>query len=296
MKRNEDRGRAERNSALPLFLLRRGLYKYHTRKGIAMRVQGKREVIKLLTDVTYSRVDYWFGLSMKDMKMDILMPKESKGHKHWPLIVWLCGGGFTSMDHHIWIPELMEYARKGYVVASVQYRVKGEGEFPAPWIDIKSAIRYLRAHSEQYCIDTEKITVMGESAGGCLAALTGLTSGSTVFDIGEYLDFSSEVNNVVSFYGPVFEEKDIVGLVPPFEFAYGASEKGLKIPQLLLQGDADKMVDKSLMDKYQKKLDYYKVPNQYVVIEDAGHGDAMFYQTEIKELVDRFIRENTAEN
>ena len=60
MKRNEDRGRAERNSALPLFLLRRGLYKYHTRKGIAMRVQGKREVIKLLTDVTYSRVEYWY--------------------------------------------------------------------------------------------------------------------------------------------------------------------------------------------------------------------------------------------
>ena len=259
-----------------------------------MKVQVKREVIKLFTDVVYSRAEYWFGLSMKDMKMDILMPKEAREHEKWPLIVWLCGGGFTSMDHHIWIPELMEYARKGYVVASVQYRVNGEGQFPAALIDIKSAIRYLRAHSKQYCIDTDKITVMGESAGGCLAALTGLTSGSTAYDEGEYLDFSSEVNNVVSFYGPVFEEQDAAGLLPSLEFAYEASESGRKVPQLLLQGDADVMVDKSLMDKYQKKLDHYKVPNEYIVVEGAGHGDAMFYQTEIGNLVDDFIKRKTA--
>ena len=61
-------------------------------------------------------------------------------------------------------------------------------------------------------------------------------------------------------------------------------------PQLLLQGDLDTLVDKSLMDHYKKKLDELGIPNQYVVVEGAGHGTEQFYQEEMVDIVDHFIK------
>ena len=256
---------------------------------VDMKIAIKREVIKLLADVTYTHVPYWFNLTMMDLKMDILMPKESKSHEKQPLIVWCCGGGFTVMDCHIWIPELVEYARRGYVVASIQYRTESQGEFPACLVDAKSAVRYLRAHAEEYCIDSENITIMGESAGGCLSCMVGVTNGEAAYEQGEYCGYSSKVNRVVSFYGPIFDGEQGVEM-PKNQSLYSNMVNHDSTPQLLLQGDLDTLVDKSLMDHYKKKLDELGIPNQYVVVEGAGHGTEQFYQEEMVDIVDHFIK------
>jgi acetyl esterase/lipase len=94
-------------------------------------------------------------------------------------------------------------AEQGYVVASIQYRTTTDGATYKDAVeDVKSAIRYLRAHAAQYDINASKVAVWGQSAGGYLAAMTGTTNGDTQFNAGANLDQSSDVQAVVDEFGP----------------------------------------------------------------------------------------------
>jgi acetyl esterase/lipase len=72
---------------------------------------------------------------------------------------------------------LASLSARGYVVASVEYRLSGEARFPAAIQDVKAAIRWLRAHAATYGVDETKTVVWGGSAGGQLAALAATTCG-----------------------------------------------------------------------------------------------------------------------
>jgi acetyl esterase/lipase len=67
---------------------------------------------------------------------------------------------------------------------------------------VKSAIRYLRACAAQYGFSGTKVALWGQSAGGYLAAMTGVTNGHTQFDVGDNLGQSSDVQAVVDEFGP----------------------------------------------------------------------------------------------
>lgn len=105
----------------------------------------------------------------------------------------------------------MRFARMGYVVASVEYGTSNETCFPEPLIDGKAAVRYLKTHADDFCIDADKICVMGESAGGTMASLIALTSGNTEFEKGDFLEVDSSVHAVVDFYGLVDLTEDLRG-------------------------------------------------------------------------------------
>ena len=97
------------------------------------------------------------------MKMDLFIP-ETKDKK--PLILYIPGGGFISANKNN-MPQLVNHlAEQGYVVAAVEYRVAPTVKFPAPLEDIKAALRFLRAHQDQYGIDPQRVGVVGGSAGG----------------------------------------------------------------------------------------------------------------------------------
>lgn len=91
-------------------------------------------------------------------------------------------------------------AQAGFVVAAAEYHVVPD-TFPAPVVDGKAAMRYLRAHAAEYGIDPQRIGVLGDSAGGYLAQMLGTTNGEKAFDKGEYLDQNSDVQAVVTLYG-----------------------------------------------------------------------------------------------
>lgn len=80
---------------------------------------------------------------------------------------------------------MMYYAERGVTVALVDYRTSDKGSFPAGLIDVKTAIRFLKAHAADFCIDPDRIFTMGESAGGTLSTLAGVTAGVPEFDCGE---------------------------------------------------------------------------------------------------------------
>ena len=152
------------------------------------------------TNVTFAQVPGWCGHITQDLKMDIIFPREAA--KPVPGIVWICGGGWLEMSTCAHLAYLTELARCGFVVASVQYRTSNEAKFPAQLMDVKAAIRYLRAHAARYHLDPERMGVMGESAGGHLTAMAALTGKEKAFDQGDYLEYSSEVQAACPWYVP----------------------------------------------------------------------------------------------
>lgn len=135
-----------------------------------------------------------------------------------PVIVWIHGGGWEAgsrVDH----PPVLDgfyrrFAEDGYVVVSIDYRLSREVSFPVCLHDCKAAVRWVRANARQLGADPDRIGVWGESAGGHLAALIGLTGDVAELegDVG-ILGPSSAVAACVPWYPPAD-----FGQWPPPEF------------------------------------------------------------------------------
>lgn len=122
----------------------------------------------------------------RPLTLDVYQPRPRAAPL--PLVVFVHGGGFQGGDsRHAgtfedFPRELAALAARGYVVASVNYRLSGEARFPAAVQDVKAAIRWLAGRAETYGIDATRIAVWGMGAGGQLAALTGVTCGVGMFE------------------------------------------------------------------------------------------------------------------
>jgi acetyl esterase/lipase len=137
------------------------------------------------------------------------------------LVIIVHGGGWTTGDKRGELPSaaIPGFLQLGYAVSSVNYRLAGEAIFPAPLLDVKAAIRYLRAHAVELHLDADRFAVVGESAGAHLAALVGTTADRPEFDdpaLGNE-GVSSAVQAVTDFYGPAdLATSDVQrGLNPP---------------------------------------------------------------------------------
>ena len=275
-----------------------------------LQIQNEKEVLSLITNVSYSNVSCWYDASRRDLHMDLIVPKNRLGHAPWPVILWICGGAFRVMNRAVWLPEMMHYAEKGYVIASVEYRTSNEAVFPAALIDTKTAIRFLRVHAEEFCIDPDHIIAMGESAGGTIACLLGVSSDRKEWDQGAYPEQSSSVCAVVDYYGLTdltksfdhFEGNDII---PPWllEEALGvrysketaaAASAVTQVtesapPHLILHGTADSTVDPVQSAEYYERLIRCGVYAELLEIEGAEHGDPLIYQEPVKDRVLEFL-------
>ena len=125
------------------------------------------------------------------------------------LSVFLHGGGWRVGSRHSvgpayagWSPSPFErLAQAKIAVASVDYRLSGEAQWPAQLYDAKAAVRWLRARADEIGIDPSRIAAWGESAGGHLAALLGLTGPDLDGEIG-ITGPSSAVVAVAAWYAP----------------------------------------------------------------------------------------------
>ena len=99
--------------------------------------------------------------AVRGLRMTLLVPRTCDPK---PAILYVPGGGFTSAAHRKFIEMRLALAQAGFVVAAAEYRVVPD-VFPAPLEDGKAAVRYLRAHADEYGIDPDRIGVLGDSAG-----------------------------------------------------------------------------------------------------------------------------------
>jgi pectinesterase len=150
--------------------------------------------VEAVTDIPYA----WYG--PRTLKLDLFRPTDVRVHR--PGVIMIHGGGWRSGDRSMQIPMAQRVAARGFVCATIEYRLSGEAPYPAALFDVKAAIRWMRANGDGYGVDTSAIALIGCSAGGTLAALAGTTLGMRRFEgDGGTPKVSSNVQAVVDIDG-----------------------------------------------------------------------------------------------
>ena len=186
----------------------------------------------------------------RNLSLDIYLPPSSEAEKR-PAILMLHGGGWRSGDRSHNNPLAGQLAANGFVAVPVEYRLSTEALYPAAVHDVKAAIRWLRTHASTYAIDTNRIAVLGFSAGGQLAALIGSTNYESDFEgKGGNASHSStvqavvDIDGILAFIHPESGEGDDSQhtSAATYWFGYGKAER----PELWRQASALTHVDKNM--------------------------------------------------
>ena len=216
------------------------------------------------------------------------------------------------------VERIRALVEDGYAVASVDYRLSTQAKFPAQIHDLKAAIRFLRGHGGAWQLPTKKIWIAGDSAGGHLAALTGVSNSSVELEgeVGDDRTQSSDVQGIISFYGAsdlttILQQSTPHGLsvrVPALELLLDGQPDAMPAlarlaspvfhvdksdpPLLLLHGDQDAQMPVNQALELLGAYERVKAPAQLEVVHGAVHGGAMFYDAERLKVVRTFLRQH----
>jgi pectin methylesterase-like acyl-CoA thioesterase/acetyl esterase/lipase len=118
-------------------------------------------VYKTLSETPYGK---------RNLYLSIYRPNDAITY---PVVLMIHGGGWNSGSPEMQKALALRLAQKGFVTATVEYRLSPEAKYPAAVDDLNDAVLWLYRHADEYKIDKNKIAVSGCSAGGQLAALIG---------------------------------------------------------------------------------------------------------------------------
>ncbi len=265
---------------------------------------GQTKEIIVHKDLLYA------AIGSRLLSLDLYLPSKVENP---PIIVWVHGGAWHSGSKENPPLTFLPY---GYGLASVEYRLSGEAKFPAQVLDIKSAIQWLRGHSEEFKFDAEKIVIAGESAGGHLAALVGTTNGVKEFnpDYGHHTEESSDVQGIIDFFGPTnFETilhqstphgKDVrmPAMALLFGEPIGQDTSKLQLaspvhhvdpsdpPIFIAHGNQDNQVPINQSIELMKAYEKNGLDITFEILPDAGHGGPSFQSEEMVNKVLTFLK------
>ncbi len=228
------------------------------------------ETIEEIKDVEYKNIDG------KSLQIDFYRPKNRAGEL--PLLLFIHGGGWKGGERSDYLVYLVDFAKKGYITATVSYRLKRDSIYPACVEDVSDAVDWLLNNGEKYGYDPNSIALIGGSAGAHLAMLAGYgwknptkqNDSTTTFrrvkavvDIYGPVDLTTEYARtqplVTGFIGHPFGDKpELYREASPISYL----EKNIP-PTLILQGTADNLVPASQSDTLKARLDALGVPNEY---------------------------------
>lgn len=238
--------------------------------------------VEFLPDITYATVEG------EALQLNLAMPKDAKGAL--PCIVIIHGGAWRAGHRNAHNDLTWQFARRGYVAATVSYRFCPRHPFPAQVQDVKAAVRFLRANAEKYHVDPQRLGAIGFSAGAHLSMMLGTMDKSDgLDDVGDHRDQSSKVQAVVSFFGPADFNLPLPdasrGLVR--DFLGGTKEEKAEAytkaspvtyvdrsdaPMLLFQGTKDPLVPHEQAYAMVEAMTRAGVPGRLEILVGAGHG------------------------
>jgi acetyl esterase/lipase len=238
--------------------------------------------------------------------VDLYMPENEVNP---PLIMWIHGGAWLAGDRKS--PIMLWQVERGYALASIEYRLTGQGVFPAHIIDCKDALIYLRQNAGKYGYDGARIAVGGDSAGGHLAALMGTSKGHADWETN---GADCSVQAVIDYYGPTALGREWPGLSGSAEGLAGTDTvqspmlgapvlsaqgmaraaaanpityiTGTEPPFLILHGDADDVVPFRQSIYLRDALEAAGVPVSLHRVHGGGHG---FAGVDINAVIDTFL-------
>lgn len=227
-----------------------------------------------------------------DTHLQLNLARPKSGNGPFPTVLCIHGGGFRAGKRESYDLLCVKLAERGYVAATMTYRLAPKHKFPAAVHDTKAAVRWLRANAAKYKINPDKLGVTGGSAGGHLAQFLGVTANVPQFEgQGGNADQSSAVTCVVNVYGPSDFTKSYGKSVDAHEVLplwFGgdlSTHNALHIqgsplywvtpnaaPTLCIHGTEDKYVAHEQAVWLIDKLKAATVEAELLTLEGAGHG------------------------
>jgi acetyl esterase/lipase len=233
--------------------------------------------------------------SGSESKLDVYRRRDATTPQR--TLIFYHGGGWIGGTKEASVTSLMPWLEMGWNVVNVEYRMARVAEAPAAVEDALCALRFVVAQAKTYNVDTSKIVVSGESAGGHLALAAGMipqTAGLTnvcagggftgfdnavprvaaiinwygITDVNDLLTGPNARSYAVAWLGSSSRRDEVAKLVSPLTYV----RAGLP-PILSIQGDADPIVPFSQNTRLRDALTAAGVANELFPIPGGGHGN-----------------------
>lgn len=206
-----------------------------------------------------------------------------------PTLVFFHGGFWVAGNKNSQIMALMPWLEMGWNVVNVAYRLGGTAPAPAAVIDGFCALRAIASEAQNFNIDTSKLVVSGQSAGGHLALAMAMIPASAGFDAGCPAGTTPQVAAAINWFG-VTDVQDVIagpnraenaarwfiGVHEPMILAQRLSPmiyvRDDLPPILSIHGDADAVVRYEHGVALHRSLAQTNVRNQLITIPGGGHG------------------------
>lgn len=189
-----------------------------------------------------------------------------------PGVVFIHGGGWAGGTPSWHFRHVHELAAKGYVAATIQYRLTGEAAWPAQIDDVRAALGWLKAHADELGLDADRIAVSGGSAGGHLAAMAALTGDAPAqaavlwYPATDLRSIIRTAPGLAEALVPNADDDALLSASPLGNVHAGAP------PILTFAADLDALTTVADIEAFHHALDAHGVPNELVVFKDRDHG------------------------
>ena len=210
-----------------------------------------------------------------------------------PTLFYIHGGGWTGGTKEASFMSVLPWLEMGWTVVNVEYRLARISHAPAAVEDCLCALKWVVSHASEYHIDPTKIVASGDSAGGHLALMSGMTPNEAgldrncptsqadtllpkvaaivnwygITDVVDLLDGPNRKTYAVAWLGSAPNREEIARRVSPLTYV----RAGLP-PILTIQGDADPTVPYSHSLRLQEALKKAGVDNELITIPGGKHG------------------------
>jgi acetyl esterase/lipase len=226
-------------------------------------------------------------------------------------VVYFHGGFWAAGNKEGALMSLMPWLEMGWTVVNVEYRLARVALAPAAVEDCLCALRFVAAQAKTYNIDTARIVLTGESAGGHLTLTTGMIpesagldrecTGATpipkvaaminwfgITDVADVIDGPNSRTAAMQWLAGLPNREEIARRVSPLTYV----RAGLP-PILTIHGDADPTVPYQEAVRMHEALEKVKSPNQLLTIPGGKHGG---FTPEERSRIYTTIREFLAKN
>ncbi len=249
-------------------------------------------------NVVYKTVDDWKGT------LDLYLPKDTS--RPVPLIIDVHGGGWWHgvKESHF---DFDVFFNQGWAVANVEYRLAGQSRAPSALEDVRCALIYLIKNAAQLHVNPAKIVIMGNSAGGHLALMSGFLGNNHLFDKDCETIENIKVMAIIDKYGGVdlrdpeqwltkslkiwvkskINNTSFLSSLSPITYVNANCP-----PVIIIHGDADPTISYTQSETLNDKLEEAGVKHEFITVPGGGHGKfGEKADKEINKSIVKFLKE-----